>query len=85
MAKRGAVAGWSAASSTQQRFCFLPNDLLAAGDFLTALLKSLVGDTLQVVNIIKINVGHEIDFRFNAARHGDVGQSKQKPDLRTRE
>ena len=58
----------------KQRLRLLPDDLLAAGDFLLALLEISVSDGLQVINVVEVNVFQEVHFRLDVARHGDVNE-----------
>ncbi len=47
------------------------------GDLLPALPKVIVGDGLQIVDVVEIDVVQEIDGGINVARHGDVNQKKR--------
>jgi hypothetical protein len=58
----------------EEWFDFVANDLFAPNNFLFTLFQIVVGDGLEVVNVIEINVLHEIDFGIDVARHGDVNE-----------
>jgi hypothetical protein len=52
------------------------DDLLAPGDFLLALLKVIVGDALEIIDVVQENILHEVHLWFNVARDGDVDEQK---------
>ena len=56
----------------------LADDGRAPGDFLLALAKVIVGNGLQIIDVVEVNVLQKIDGRINVARHGDVNE-QQRP------
>src|SRR5438552_14217445 len=61
---------------TQQSISFLSNDSLAADDFLLTQTQVIVGDCLQIVDVIKIDIFQEIHFWFDVAWNGESGQEQ---------
>ncbi len=56
------------------------DDGFATGDFLAALAQVVVGDGLEVVNVVEINIFEKIDLRLDVAGNGDIND-KQRPVL----
>src|SRR4051812_34856647 len=57
---------------------FLLNDRFTPRDLFLALLQVIVGDGLQVVDVVEVDILEEIHFRLDVAGHRDVDQ-KQRP------
>src|SRR5437870_2547954 len=60
----------------QQRSGLLPNDRFASGDLLAALLEGVVGDGLEVVDVVEVNVLQKVHLGFDVPRHRDVDQQQ---------
>ena len=50
-----------------------------SGNFFAALIEIIVGDGLQVVDIVKVDILQEIHFRIDIAGHGDTINSSALP------
>src|SRR5688572_21130579 len=68
----GFIGDGRALGSTEKSSGLLPNDYLAPRYFLFSLAKIIGRNGLEVINVVEVNVIHEVDFRLNVARHGDV-------------
>ena len=64
----------------QQRFDLLPDDGFATDDFLAPLFEVIVGDGLQVVNVVEVNVFQKIHLGLDIPWYRDVNQ-QQRPVL----
>src|SRR5207302_10854722 len=60
----------------QQRFDLLTDHGFATGDFLTTLFEIIVGDGLQIVNVVEVNVFQKIHFRLDVTWYRDVDQQQ---------
>ena len=73
---RRAVQGLGA-SLDEQAARVLTNDRFAPDDFLPALLEIIVGDGLEVIDVIEVNVLQKVDLGVDVARHGDVDEQQR--------
>src|SRR5262245_33884453 len=64
------------ATRSDQRLRFLGDDGFATCDFIFALLEIIVGNRLQVIDVVEVDVFQEVNFRFDVARDGDVDQEQ---------
>src|SRR5947199_10198494 len=64
----------------QQHFDLLTSDGFATDDFLAPLFEVIVGDGLQVVNVVEVNVFQKIHLGLDIPWYRDVNQ-QQRPVL----
>src|SRR6185369_8816134 len=74
------------AVSPKQPLDSLPDNFFATCDFLLALLEVISGNRLEVIDVIEVDILHEINLRLNIARHGDIDQEQSSipPELHQR-
>src|SRR5438045_9675994 len=72
-ARVGLGAGLAAAEQGRRLFA---DDFFATRYFLFALVQVIARDGLQIVNVIEVNVPHQVYFRVDVAWDSDVHQKQ---------
>src|SRR5262245_1143006 len=60
-----------------QAASLVANNGFAARDFLFPLAQIVGGNRLQIVNVVEVNVVHEVHIRIDVSRDGDVDEKQR--------
>src|SRR5438045_7843929 len=64
------------APAASEALGLLGDDCFASRNLIFALLEIICRDGLEIVDVIEIDILHEIDFRLNIARHGNIDEQQ---------